>query len=44
MMASMMSKGVTNLNQVFKLTFTMANEGSISPVGAMNDIMHIPYI
>ena len=33
-----------NLNQVFKLIFTMASDGSIRPVGARNDMRHIPYM
>ena len=44
MMVSNISSGITNLNQVFKLIFTIAREGSIRPVGARNDIRHIPYM
>ena len=43
-MASIISSGIINLNQVFKLIFTMASDGSISPVGARNDIRHMPYM
>ena len=43
MMVSMMSSGIINLNQVFKLMFTMASDGSISPVGARKDMRHMPY-
>ena len=42
-MVSIISSGITNLNQVFKLIFTMASDGSISPVGARKDMRHIPY-
>ena len=38
------NRGMINLNQVFKLTFTIAREGSNSPVGAKKDMMHIPDI
>ena len=38
------SNGVINLNHVFKLIFTIARFGNIRPVGAINDMMQIPYI
>ena len=44
MMVNMISSGVINLNQVFKLIFTMASDGSTRPVGARNDIRHMPYM
>jgi hypothetical protein len=40
----MRSNGIINFIQVFKLIFTMARLGSIKPVGAMKDMIHIPYI
>ena len=43
MMVSIISSGIINLNQVFKLIFTMASDGSIIPVGARNDMRHMPY-
>lgn len=43
-MVSMISKGIINLNQVFKLIFTMASDGSTSPVGATKDMRHMPYM
>jgi len=43
-MVNIISKGIINLNQVFKLMFTMASDGSISPVGANRDIRHMPYM
>ena len=43
-MASIISSGIINLNQVFKLIFTMASDGNISPVGARNDMRHMPYM
>ena len=43
MMVSHISSGIINLNQVLRLIFTMASDGSIRPVGARNDIRHIPY-
>jgi hypothetical protein len=41
---SRISSGIINFIQVFKLIFTMARFGSINPVGAIKDIIHIPYI
>ena len=38
------SSGIMNFIHVFKLMFTIARFGSINPVGAMNDMMHIPYM
>ena len=43
MMVNIISNGITNLNHVFKLILTMANEGRIRPVGARKDMMAIPY-
>ena len=43
-MVSNISSGIINLNQVFKLIFTMASDGRISPVGARKDIRHMPYM
>ena len=43
MMVSNINKGVMNLNHAFRLTFTIASEGNIRPVGAKNDIRLIPY-
>ena len=44
MIVNTISKGIINLNQVFKLIFTIASDGKIRPVGARNDIRHIPYM
>ena len=43
-MVSIINSGIINLNHAFKLIFTMASDGSISPVGARNDMRHIPYM
>ena len=43
-MVSAIISGMINLNQVFKLTFTIASDGSMSPVGARNDMRHMPYM
>lgn len=32
-----------NFSHVLKLTFTNARDGKTKPVGAMNDMIHIPY-
>jgi hypothetical protein len=40
----MISNGIMNFIHVFKLIFTIARLGRIKPVGAMNDMMHIPYM
>ncbi len=41
---SMIKNGIMNRSQVFILTFTIASEGSNNPVGAMKDMIHMPYI
>lgn len=43
-MAMMKSKGMMNLNHVFKLILTIAREGSTKPVGTKKDMMLIPDI
>ena len=43
-MVNAINSGIINLTQVFKLMFTIASEGSISPVGARNDMRHMPYM
>ena len=42
--ASITNNGVINFIHVLKLTFTNANDGKTKPVGAINDMMHMPYI
>ena len=36
--------GVINFSHVLKLTLTIARDGNTSPVGAMNDMMQMPYM
>ena len=39
---SIISKGVINFIQALKLTFTIANDGKIRPVGVIKPIIPIP--
>ena len=41
-MVSIIIKGMMNLNQAFMLTFTMASDGNIKPVGVRKPIMPMP--